>query len=163
MQWFWLFDSPLTVRIGLIMNEAMESSHMHTLSPSLLAKAIQYEVSLWESSSRQSTLIHHVCRHQVDHWPGRRPVSGCQVACYQATHNGWRFVRFCVFDNHTFATVVSSVSSPSLLFCLPQHPYLLFLLSAVTHCGCEPELLFGTRWVVVGCGWLSAVWGSAGG
>lgn len=58
----------------------------------------------------------------------------------------------CVFDNHTFPRVVSSISSPSSLLCLSQHPHLSSLLSAVTHCGCRPGLEGGTGWVVVGGG-----------
>lgn len=101
----------------------------------------------------QPALIPDVCRHQVtDLGDGVCVGARWPVVMQHTMAAGHCVFHVCVFDNHTFPRVVSSVSSPSSLLCLPQHPHLSSLLSRVTHCGRRPGLEGGTGWVRVGDG-----------
>lgn len=152
MQCFWLFDRSLTVTVGLIMNEAMESSHIHTL----LAEVI-WSISL--GVVIQPALIPDVCRHQVtdlgdDVCVGARwPVvmqHMCCVACV------------CVWQSYI---------SQGGFQCLQP---LLTLVSPTTPSPLLPPVWSDSLWSqtwVGGWDWMgsggwerwSAVWGSVGG
>lgn len=152
MQCIWL-----VLMVGLIMNEAMESSHIHIL----LAEVIQ-SISL--GVVIQSALIPDVCRHQVHHWPGQ------SVACVGA--------RWPAATQHTMAAgqcVCVCVRFTIMLFpgwfqCLQP---LLTLVSPTPSpllpCVCSDSLwsqswVGGWNWMgSYGWGWWGAVWGSVGG